>query len=105
MLKTMNSQSIWVRAATLIIATCSVANVHAQSKSTKEAIDDYRGSLQDGNPADLNAARAARPYGKSPLAQKMRVWKLVISAWVPAKSRAPSRNCPGTLPIDRKSVV
>ena len=32
-----------------------VAN--AQQKSAKDAIDDYRASLQDGNPADLNAAR------------------------------------------------
>jgi len=31
--------------------------VHAQQKSAKEAIEDYRASLQDGNPADLNAAR------------------------------------------------
>jgi L-cysteine S-thiosulfotransferase len=31
--------------------------VHAQQKSAKDAIDDYRASLQDGNPADLNAAR------------------------------------------------
>lgn len=29
----------------------------AQQKSAKDAIDDYRASLQDGNPADLNAAR------------------------------------------------
>ena len=41
----------------LIMATvvCNVAN--AQQKSAKDAIDDYRASLQDGNPADLNAAR------------------------------------------------
>ena len=31
--------------------------VNAQQKSAKDAIDDYRASLQDGNPADLNAAR------------------------------------------------
>jgi L-cysteine S-thiosulfotransferase len=41
----------------LIMATaaCNIAN--AQQKSAKDAIDDYRASLQDGNPADLNAAR------------------------------------------------
>ena len=33
----------------------SVAN--AQQKSSQDAIADYRASLQDGNPADLNAAR------------------------------------------------
>lgn len=31
----------------------------AAQKSTAEAIADYRASLQDGNPADLNAARGA----------------------------------------------
>ena len=36
-------------------ALTGVAN--AQQKSAKDAIDDYRASLQDGNPADLNAAR------------------------------------------------
>ncbi len=43
--------------ASLILVTgaCSIAN--AQQKSAKDAIDDYRASLQDGNPADLNAAR------------------------------------------------
>jgi L-cysteine S-thiosulfotransferase len=29
----------------------------AQQKTAQEAINDYRASLQDGNPADLNAAR------------------------------------------------
>jgi L-cysteine S-thiosulfotransferase len=29
----------------------------AQQKSSQDAIADYRASLQDGNPADLNAAR------------------------------------------------
>ena len=57
MLKTMKAQSIWAQAAMLIIAVSSITNVLAQSKSTKDAIDDYRASLQDGNPADLNAAR------------------------------------------------
>ena len=31
--------------------------VFAQKKSAQDAIADYRASLQDGNPADLNAAR------------------------------------------------
>lgn len=39
----------------VIAALVNVAN--AQQKSAKDAIDDYRASLQDGNPADLNAAR------------------------------------------------
>ncbi len=30
---------------------------HAQPKSSQDAINEYRQSLQDGNPADLNAAR------------------------------------------------
>ncbi len=34
-----------------------VAPAQAQQKSTTDAIADYRASLQDGNPADLNAAR------------------------------------------------
>ncbi|HEY3049312.1 MAG TPA: sulfur oxidation c-type cytochrome SoxA [Polaromonas sp.] len=33
------------------------APAQAQQKSTADAIADYRASLQDGNPADLNAAR------------------------------------------------
>lgn len=39
----------------IVLATVNVAT--AQQKSAKDAIDDYRASLQDGNPADLNAAR------------------------------------------------
>jgi L-cysteine S-thiosulfotransferase len=48
-----------------------IANsVQAQQKSAQEAIDEYRRSLQDGNPADLNAARGeglwnAKRGGKS----------------------------------------
>lgn len=53
----MITRSKWAQLAILIIATHSASNIHAQSKSAKEAIDDYRSSLQDGNPADLNAAR------------------------------------------------
>jgi L-cysteine S-thiosulfotransferase len=39
----------------VIFITNSVA--FAQAKSSQDAINDYRASLQDGNPADLNAAR------------------------------------------------
>ncbi len=39
--------------ATLLIA----AAAQAQQKSAQDAINEYRQSLQDGNPADLNAAR------------------------------------------------
>lgn len=38
-----------------IIVTCTVAQ--AQTKSSQDAINEYRQSLQDGNPADLNTAR------------------------------------------------
>lgn len=43
--------------AGLIVAAATVNFANAQQKSAKDAIDDYRASLQDGNPADLNAAR------------------------------------------------
>jgi L-cysteine S-thiosulfotransferase len=43
--------------AGIIIAATFANVVSAQQKSAKDAIDDYRASLQDGNPADLNAAR------------------------------------------------
>jgi len=39
--------------ATVVIATGAMA----QQKSAQDAINEYRQSLQDGNPADLNAAR------------------------------------------------
>jgi L-cysteine S-thiosulfotransferase len=46
------------RAAIFFIAiTVSSMTVHAQPKSPQDAINEYRQSLQDGNPADLNAAR------------------------------------------------
>ena len=53
-------------AAIISIATPS----HAQQKSAQDAINEYRQSLQDGNPADLNAARGeglwnAKRGGKS----------------------------------------
>jgi L-cysteine S-thiosulfotransferase len=41
----------------LICAASFTGVSMAQQKSAKDAIDDYRASLQDGNPADLNAAR------------------------------------------------
>jgi len=43
--------------AGLIIVAALLNVAYAQQKSAKDAIDDYRASLQDGNPADLNAAR------------------------------------------------
>ena len=57
MLKPTKAQSIRAQTAILVIAICSTTNAFAQGKSAKNAIDDYRASLQDGNPADLNAAR------------------------------------------------
>ncbi|MFM7330707.1 MAG: sulfur oxidation c-type cytochrome SoxA [Brachymonas sp.] len=52
--------------ATLLVATPT----QAQQKSAQDAINEYRQSLQDGNPADLNAARGeglwnAKRGGKS----------------------------------------
>jgi sulfur-oxidizing protein SoxA len=42
----------------LLALSCVTAlPVVAQQKSSQDAIADYRASLQDGNPADLNAAR------------------------------------------------
>ena len=41
----------------LALGLFAIASVSAQQKSTQDAIADYRASLQDGNPADLNAAR------------------------------------------------
>ena len=76
----------------------SAGGVQAQQKSTADAIAEYRASLQDGNPADLNAARGEVLW-KNPLDPKMRAWKLVTSVWALAKSRVPSRNYPGTLPM------
>lgn len=43
--------------AGFIMAAAVGGFANAQQKSAKDAIDDYRASLQDGNPADLNAAR------------------------------------------------
>jgi L-cysteine S-thiosulfotransferase len=50
------SPSAYVLAG-FIVAAVVGGLVNAQQKSSKDAIDDYRASLQDGNPADLNAAR------------------------------------------------
>ena len=52
--------------ATLLVVT----PIQAQQKSAQDAINEYRQSLQDGNPADLNAARGeglwnAKRGGKS----------------------------------------
>ena len=57
-LKTNNASVKYAQAATFFIAfsVLSVAAL-AQQKSSQDAIADYRASLQDGNPADLNAAR------------------------------------------------
>ena len=57
MFKPMKAQSIRGQAVILVIAACLTTGAFAQAKSAKDAIDDYRASLQDGNPADLNAAR------------------------------------------------
>ena len=57
MFKPMKAQSIRGQAVIIVIATCLTISAFAQAKSAKDAIDDYRASLQDGNPADLNAAR------------------------------------------------
>ena len=57
MLKHMKVQFIWAQEAIVLIALFSTSGALAQAKSAKDAIDDYRASLQDGNPADLNAAR------------------------------------------------
>ena len=41
----------------IVVAACFSISALAQQKSSQDAIADYRASLQDGNPADLNAAR------------------------------------------------
>ena len=51
-------QVFTAQAATLFIAlACIHTSAPAQQKSAQDAINEYRQSLQDGNPADLNAAR------------------------------------------------
>ena len=52
------TQEFTAQAATLLIALAILPSSGlAQQKSTQDAINEYRQSLQDGNPADLNAAR------------------------------------------------
>jgi L-cysteine S-thiosulfotransferase len=46
-----------IPAAAAIFLLAISLSAQGQSKSTADAIADYRASLQDGNPADLNAAR------------------------------------------------
>jgi L-cysteine S-thiosulfotransferase len=51
-------QAFIAQAATLFIAIAFLHTpAYAQQKSAQDAINEYRQSLQDGNPADLNAAR------------------------------------------------
>ena len=52
------AQSKRAQAALFLIALSTLPVIAlAQAKSSSDAIADYRASLQDGNPADLNAAR------------------------------------------------
>lgn len=53
--------AVFALAAMLFVAT---GMAQAQQKSTADAIADYRASLQDGNPADLNAARGEALWKK-----------------------------------------
>jgi sulfur-oxidizing protein SoxA len=48
-----------IHAGPIVVALCLglLPAAQAQQKSAADAIADYRASLQDGNPADLNAAR------------------------------------------------
>jgi L-cysteine S-thiosulfotransferase len=59
-LKINNPLAQWNIAGAAIFSVALAAlslNVQAQPKSSQDAINEYRQSLQDGNPADLNAAR------------------------------------------------
>ncbi|UZD53787.1 sulfur oxidation c-type cytochrome SoxA [Caldimonas aquatica] len=51
-------RTVWVGTCAALMAAAAAAPAFAQ-KSAVDAIADYRASLQDGNPADLNAARGA----------------------------------------------
>ena len=54
----MKKKQMLPRVLLALAASVFVAGaVHAQQKSAQDAINEYRQSLQDGNPADLNAAR------------------------------------------------
>ena len=53
-----SAQSKRAQAALFLIALSTLPVIaFSQTKSSSDAIADYRASLQDGNPADLNAAR------------------------------------------------
>lgn len=54
-IRLMQFKPVLVFGLTIVVAVANFAS--AQQKSAKDAIDEYRASLQDGNPADLNAAR------------------------------------------------
>jgi L-cysteine S-thiosulfotransferase len=59
-LKQNKPQGQWniAQAAIFSVATAVVSlSAQAQTKTAQDAINEYRQSLQDGNPADLNAAR------------------------------------------------
>jgi L-cysteine S-thiosulfotransferase len=59
-LKTFQPLAQWNIAGAAIFSVALAAmslNVQAQPKSSQDAINEYRQSLQDGNPADLNAVR------------------------------------------------
>ena len=59
----LTAQAFIAQTATLFIAITALhTNAYAQQKSTQDAINEYRQSLQDGNPADLNAARGEGLY-------------------------------------------
>ena len=60
------AQSNQARAAiiSIVVGITSVGSF-AQPKTSTEAIADYRASLQDGNPADLNAARGEGLWAKA----------------------------------------
>ncbi len=52
------SHKFTIQAATFLVALMALhSSSIAQTKSAQDAINEYRQSLQDGNPADLNAAR------------------------------------------------
>ena len=57
-IKTPLDQYGCAQAAIIFIVSATLSSLaFAQAKSSQDAIADYRASLQDGNPADLNAAR------------------------------------------------
>jgi L-cysteine S-thiosulfotransferase len=59
-----------IKSVVFTVCALMALSAHAQGKSAQDAINEYRQSLQDGNPADLNAARGeglwnAKRGGKS----------------------------------------